>query len=139
MPAVPTYKKIVQMLDKVTEPGETISSATLQGGFKKCVIAVTSQKRLLITTLPFFGSNAKILNSIPFEEISKVDVFPARNVGFFTVETSNGEKHLWKVPAAGLFNPFEKLIQIYQVITVNKPSAQPSYLGAGGEATFLRC
>lgn len=137
MPAIPSYKKIVAMLDKITAEGETISSATFQGGLKKCVIATTSQKRLLITTLPFFGSSAKILNSIPFEDISKLDIFPAKSVGFFTVETNDGEKHLWKVPAAGLFDTFGKLVQIYQVILFHNPAAKPSYLGVGEEVVFM--
>lgn len=134
MPAIPSYKKIVQMLDKFKNEGETISLATFLGRFRKYIIATTSQKRLLITTLPFFGSNSKILNSIPFTDISKMDIFPTRSGGYFTVETSRGEKYLWRVPGAGLFDTFEK---IYKIITSHNPSARPSYLSSDEKVIFM--
>jgi hypothetical protein len=135
MPMIASQKNLRKMLEPFLREGESLGGLTFQGGFKKCAIASTDMGRIIITTLPFFGSKAKMLREIPFAAVDAVDIYPSGTAAFLVI-SSGGERVRYKVPV-GLFDTFGEAARIYHDICLNNPGAAPSYIPDGETVDFM--
>lgn len=126
MPAIATEKKLRKMIEPLLEDGENITAVTFQGGLKKTCLAMTDNARILITSLPFFGSKAVLLNAILFQDIERIDCTPGTNYGFLSVRTD--EEELFFKIASGLFDTFGEAMRMYTEVIKQNPDAAPEYL-----------
>lgn len=135
MPAIATEKKLRKMLEPLLENGESVSCVTFQGGFKKSCLAGTTNGRLLVSTLPFFGSKATLLKAFYYQEIEKIDLNPGANYGYLSFKTEEESFH-FKI-ASGLFDTFGQAMTLYTEVLKAHPDAAPDYLPDDEDVTFM--
>ena len=135
MPMIASEKKLKKMVDPLLQDGESITGITFQGGFKKLCLAATDNHRLLITTLPFFGSKATLTGEIHFRDIEAIDLNPAANYGYLHIKTDE-ETLNYKI-ASGLFDTFSEAFNIYSAVIKLNADAAPEYLPDDEDVTFM--